>query len=146
MVKWLIILAISHLSYKWPMGVVILKNVTWVQPFFQLPIFGLWEKLVNFFSIMWLPWLFGPSMIEEHSKYTVKPPYRDILYKGQTIIRKLPGFPAGVENKGGGSSKFDGGAWVSTWGEHGRGLKTLLKNAYEGVKAVGCNLASLQIY
>ena len=36
-------------------------------------------------------------------QYTVKPPYRDILYKGQTIIRKLPGFPAGVENKGGGA-------------------------------------------
>ena len=43
-------------------------------------------------------------------QYTVKPPYRDILYKGQTIIRKLPGFPTGVENRGwgGGSSKFDG--------------------------------------
>ena len=35
------------------------------------------------------------------------------------------GFPIGVENMEGALQNLMGGAWVDTWGEHGRGLKTV---------------------
>ena len=53
--------------------------------------------------------------------------------RGYEIVSKT-GFPTGIDNMGGGdSSKFDEGAWVNTWGKHGRELETLSKNTCEGV-------------
>ena len=53
------------------------------------------------------------------------------------IIFWPPGFPIGVANMGVLFKIWGGGAWVNTCGEHdgegGGGLKTLLKNTYEGV-------------
>ena len=59
-----------------------------------------------------------------------------------------PGFPTGVVNIGGGSSKFDGGGELKSKHAESMGeLKILLKNTCEGVhKVASYKPAGLQIY
>ena len=58
----------------------------------------------------------------------------------------LPALPTGIESMEGGSSKSDRGSLSQYMGEHGRVLKTVLKNTCEGVDLLLSLVIKIQFY